>query len=176
MQKLSKQQYKYLSLFAGIAIALSVLLISSLIGHHVLQVRALKKEIKNSTSQAIMVLKEQFPSLEDYDLETTIDEAKKLLNKERETWNKFSLSSRTLFLRCLRELFLHIDKQKLGFVAEQIVLHDTQLTLKAKVQNHTALGELEESLHKIKLFAEIEPQENPDFTMKIILAKPTEEY
>ncbi|MEP6804192.1 MAG: hypothetical protein ABI892_06705, partial [Flavobacterium sp.] len=68
-----------------------------------------------------------------------------------------------------------IDRKTLGFVIDQIVIAEGELTLKAQVREHEALKILRRELKQSKLFKDVEEVENTPFTMKIQLVNSSEE-
>jgi hypothetical protein len=79
---------------------------------------------------------------------------------------------RPSFLTYLLELTSKIDKKDLGFTIDKLTITESTIMMTAHVRDHTALALLEKELRQSKLFAHVEGQQNPDFTMKIKLAKP----
>jgi Tfp pilus assembly PilM family ATPase len=147
-----------------------------LLVHYFWQTHALANEIKSSTAEVISVLKEQFKlGKDETDLQEIIELAEQEITKERETWFAFSYANQSRFLQYLLELTNKIDKASLGFVPEKITIIEGTLTLKARVKDYDALKLLEKELRSSKLFATVEPQDTPQFTMKISLAPTTQE-
>ena len=151
---------------------LTIVLFSALITHLILETKQLKKEIKLSAQETVEELHRRFPSIAED--ENDLDEVKELaqteLKKEEEMWGAFR--ARTSFLEYLLELTSLINKQELGFVPEQIVIiesPESQITLKARVQDFEALKKLEQALRESKFFSFVEGQSDPDFTMKILI-------
>ena len=141
-----------------------------------IQVRRFKTELNASRDQAIKEIKARFPripvevkSLEDY-----IDTARLEVNKEEKTWFAFSSQARSSFLKYLLELTSRLDKPALGLTVERITMADDTITLKAHVRGHEELKRLQRDLRQSKMFS-IEPQLEPDFTMKITLISNGEE-
>jgi Tfp pilus assembly PilM family ATPase len=146
-----------------------------LLGHYFYQTRALMREIETSKKEVIEVLKKQFSlAKEENDLQDIIELAQQEITKERETWFAFSYANQSRFLQYLLELTNKIDKASLGFVLEKITIIEGTLILKARVKDFEALKLLEKELRSSKLFSIVEPQDTPQFTMKITLA-PTQE-
>lgn len=153
-------------------IAFSVLLLGSLIFYYVRQKSSITYELKQSEQEAINALKKQFPkfSTEKLTLEELISGAQQEVDKERETWFAFSGSSQARFLQYLLELTKKIDKKALEFSIERLTISQGTMILKARVKNYEALTILENELRQSPLFEYVEQQNNPQFTMKIILA------
>ncbi len=162
-----------------IAGTLAMFCLSFLIVSSVWQIRSLSHEVHTSEREAWNELEQTVSGVEDPDLEEAITEAKKIITKEKDTWTKFSEQSRTLFLRCLVELSMRIDKEKLGFVLEQLTMNDETITMKARASTLNAVKELElelkKSIEQTKLFVDITSPQTEDFVMKITLAKPAED-
>ncbi|MGB8367126.1 MAG: hypothetical protein WCD44_02095, partial [Candidatus Babeliales bacterium] len=120
--------------------------------------------------------KKQFkiPREED-DLEEVISIARDEVAQEQETWFAFSGRARSSFLQYLLDLTSNIDRKSLDFSIDSLTIGDGELTLKAKVRDHEALKLLERELRQSKLFSYVEPQDNPNFTMKILLAPTIED-
>src|SRR5205814_675388 len=95
--------------------------------------------------------------------------------EHQETWFAFSNQSRASFLQYLLELTANIDTKSTGLDVEHIALSEKEMILKARVRDYEALKVLERELGQSKLFSYVEPQENLQFTMKIILATTMEE-
>lgn len=156
-----------------VAVGLAVLLIGSLMTYSFFQTRKLSSEAYESEQEVINSLKEQFPKpLEDVtDLEEAIEQAQLAVNQEEKLWFSFANPSRISFLTFLLELTSKIDKKSLGFTIDKLTITEGMMTMTAHVRDHAALALLEKSLRQSKLFAHVEGQQNPDFTMKIKLAK-----
>lgn len=157
-------------LFSGI---LAILLLGSLIAHNFLQVRKLTSEVTASQEEAISALKERFPKdiSESDNLEDVVDQAKRAVDREEKLWFSIANPARIPFLEYMLELTSRIDKKALGFSIEKLTLTTSYLTMTAHVRDHAALAILEKELRKSKLFAHVEGQQNPSFTMKITFAK-----
>lgn len=159
-----------------VLIVLTLTLFATLVTDYTIQVKKLNKEINSSQHEALTALQGAFKDLEDVSsLDDAITDADEELRKQKETWLAFSGPSRISFLECLRELTSKIDRRSLGFSIDQIIIAEGELTLKAQVRDHDALKILERDLAQSELFSYIEPQENPQFTMKIKLATSSEE-
>jgi Tfp pilus assembly PilM family ATPase len=159
-----------------VLIVLTLTLFATLVTDYTIQVKKLNKEINSSQHEALTALQGAFKDLEDVSsLDDAIADADEELRKQKETWLAFSGPSRISFLECLRELTSKIDRRSLGFSIDQIIIAEGELTLKAQVRDHDALKILERDLAQSELFSYIEPQENPQFTMKIKLATSSEE-
>jgi hypothetical protein len=159
-----------------IGIFLCVAIISIMISHYTFQINRLKKEMAESSQEVVSVLKEQFKIAKDEnDLQDILDLADQAIIKEQETWFAFSYANQSRFLQYLLELTNKIDKKNLGFVPEKITIIEGTLTLKARVKDFEALKLLEKELRSSNLFVAIEPQDTPQFTMKITLASTNKE-
>lgn len=159
-----------------VMIVLTISLFASLITHYSLQTKKLNKELISSEQQALTALKSTFKNLEsEKKLSDAIDSADSEVEKQKETWFAFSNQSRASFLQYLLELTSNIDTKNTGLDIEQISLVEKEMTLKARVRDYEALKILERELGQSKLFSYVEPQENLQFTMKIILAPNIEE-
>jgi type IV pilus assembly protein PilM len=155
---------------------LTIGLFAALITHYSLQTNKLKKEIQASELEALTALTSTFKSLEDEkNLDDAIEEAEKEVAEQKKRWFAFSHQSRASFLQYLVELATKIDKKSIDLNVEQITISEGILTLKAEVRDHDALKVLERELSQSKLFSSIEPQDNPQFSMKITLATSNEE-
>lgn len=149
---------------------------TTVITHYIVQTRKLKNEIYASETEALNALTSTFKSLEgEKNLDDAVEEAAKEVDEQKKRWFAFSHQSRASFLQYLLELASKIDKKSLDFNIEQINVADHILTLKASVRDHDALKILERELGQSKLFSAIEPQDNPQFTMRITLATSNEE-
>lgn len=154
--------------------SLIALLFIALVSHSMIQTRRLSKELRTSEQEAVDSLKEQFPSIDEDDLEEVITAAKNALAKEEQTWLAFTSQSRRSFLEYLLELSTRINKQELGFIPEQLTIIDgaeAKITLKAKVRDFEALKKFEQTLRESKMFSYVEGQKAPEFTMKILVAR-----
>ena len=151
-------------------IVFTIGLFAILITHYTLQTSKLTRELSTSKKEALVAIKETFKDIEEEDLDEAIREAEDELKKQKETWFAFSGPSRASFLQYLLELTSRIDKKSLNFSVDQIAIAEGELTLKAQVRDHDALKILERELGQSPFFSYITPQENPQFTMKIVLA------
>ena len=149
---------------------------AALITDYTIQTGKLKKEITSSQTEALNALTSTFKVLEDEkNLGDAIEEAEKEVEEQKKRWFAFSQQSRMSFLQYLLELTLKIDKKSIDLNVEQITIAEGVLTLKASVRDHDALKILERELSQSKLFSFVEPQDNPQFTMRITLATSNEE-
>jgi len=159
-----------------VLIVLTIGFFAILITHYTIQTSKLKKEIRASEHEALTALTSTFKTLEgETNVSDAIEEAEKEVEEQKKRWFAFSYQSRASFLQYLLELASKIDKKSLDFNIEQITIADGILTLKASVRDHDALKILERELAQSKLFSSIEPQDNPQFTMRITLANSSEE-
>jgi type IV pilus assembly protein PilM len=159
-----------------VLIVLTIGLFTTLITHYSIQTKKLEKEISASQQDALTTLKAAFKDLEDvHSLDEAVTDAQEELKKQKETWFAFSGPSRASFLKYLRELTEKIDKKSLHFDIQQLTIAEGELTLKAHVKDTEALKVLERELRQSTLLKDFEPQENPQFTMKIRLATSSEE-
>lgn len=159
-----------------VVMLLTLGLCASLITHYSIQTSLLKAEIRSSEHEVLSALKEKFSNLEDIKKMTdAIDEAGDEVEKQKETWFAFSNQSRSSFLQYLLELTSRVDSKSTGLEVEQISIAEKELLLKARVKDYDALKVLERELGQSKLFSYVEPQENLQFTMKIMLAQNIEE-
>ncbi|HXW86615.1 MAG TPA: pilus assembly protein PilM [Candidatus Bathyarchaeia archaeon] len=175
-----KQEFKITSqrqLIQQVAsmITCTVLLFSIFVGYSVMRRRAYAHEAEKSTAEVLRALKEQFAKEFEREknvknLDDALYVAEREIGREKETWFVFSGKTRMSFLHYLLELTNRIDKKSLGFSIEELNIGDGIITLKAQVKNHEALKILERELRRSPLFSYIEPQDNPKFTMKIVLA------
>ena len=172
----SKPDNKLLIKQLIVMIVLTVGLFTSLVTHYSLQIKKLNKELVSSQQQALTALKSTFKNLEsERTLNDAIEAAQIEVKKQEETWFAFSNQSRASFLQYLLELTSNIDTKSTGFDIEQISLAEKEMILKARVRDYEALKILERELGQSKLFSYVEPQENLQFTMKIMLAPNIEE-
>ena len=74
-------------------------------------------------------------------------------------------------LQYLLELTTKIDREGLGFTLDKLNITDNTMSMVARVKDYAALAVLEKELRSSKLFAHVEEQNDPEFTMKIRLAK-----
>ena len=139
-----------------------------------LQLRTLNNSVAEYQQEAIDALVHQFPkALTDVGtLEDAVEQAGLQVKKEQDLWFSFANPLRPSFLTYLLELTSKIDQKDLGFTIEKLTITEPAITLTAHVRDHAALALLEKELRQSKLFAHVEGQQNPDFTMKIKLAKP----
>lgn len=159
-----------------VMIVLTLGFFTTIITHYIIQTSRLKKEIRASENEALVALTSTFKTLEDEkNLSDAIDEAEREVEEQKKRWFAFSYQSRASFLQYLLELASKIDKKNLDFNIEQVTIAEGILTLKASVRDHDALKILERELAQSKLFSSIEPQDNPQFTMRITLATSNEE-
>jgi type IV pilus assembly protein PilM len=160
-----------------VLIVLTIGLFAGLFTHYTIQVKKLRNEISSSQQEALKELKAVFKTLEDERILTeAIDTAQIEITEQKETFFAFSSQSRASFLQCLLELTSKIDNKSIGLDVEQITIAEGILILKAQVKDHAALTTLERELGHSKLFSYVEPQENTQFSMKIILAPSTKEF
>jgi len=158
------------------ATILSFTIITLLVVHYIMQVKKLQQEAYISQQEIVTTLRKQLTiPKEETDIEDIIMAAQKEVTKEEETWFAFSSRARTSFLQYLLELTNNIDKEGLGFSINKLTIAEGMITLTAQVLDHEALKLLERELRQSKLFRYVEPQDDPRFTMKIILAPTTEE-
>ncbi len=150
----------------------TIALMSIFISYSVIKKRAYAHEATQSTAEVLSALKAQFPKeLErEKNLDDALYAAERAIGKEKETWFVFSGKTRMSFLHYLLELTNRIDKKSVGFSIEELSIAEGVITLKAQVKNHEALKIFERELRRSSLFSYVEPQDNPKFTMKIILA------
>jgi type IV pilus assembly protein PilM len=156
-----------------IGVVLSITALSCLIGYTVMEIGQLAKEAHESEREAVEMLKDRFKKIpnEEDDLDDVVSIAEQEVQKEEKTWFAFSSQARASFLKYLLELTNKIDKESLGFSVDSIAISSGVLTLKAQVKDHEALKIFERELRQSKLFSYVEPQADPVFTMKIILAQ-----
>ena len=159
-------------LLAGGILLLSLFVI--LISNAVIQTRKLSKELQNSEQEASAVLLKRFPKLEEEEagsLSELVEAAEDAIKQEEATWFKFSRSAHPSPLKYLLELTNIINKERLGFVMERLTITEDTVTMKARVRDHNALVLLERDLRQSKLFSTIESPDDPDFTMKLTIAR-----
>lgn len=153
-------------------VAFSAVLLAGLLFYYARQKSAIVYELNQSQQEAIQALKKQFPKFAagKFTLEEMVSGAQQEVDKERETWFAFSGSSQSRFLQYLLELTKKIDKKALEFSIERLTVSQGTMIIKARVKNYEALTILENELRQSPLFEYVEQQNNPQFTMKIILA------
>ncbi|TET06141.1 hypothetical protein E3J79_02965 [Candidatus Dependentiae bacterium] len=156
------------------ALVLVTFLFGLLLIHSFLQVRKLRHERVSSEKEAVRVLKERFPTIEENRLGDVVEESQKAIKEEEERIALMS-PARVSSLNYLLELIARIDKKALGFVVERITIGDGVLVLKGKVKDFDALRKLEASLRESKLFNYTESQEKTEFDAKIELVQNFEE-
>ena len=162
-------------IFVGLALIL--IICGALAVNSFLQIRKLRNALYASEQEAVRALKEQFTRIEndETNLEDVISVAEGAVNQEEKLWLAFSAQARSSFLKYLLELTNKIDKEALGFSLEKINISDNTMTIKGLVKSHEALAILEKELQSSDLFKQIGPLEDPNFEVKIILAKNGEE-
>lgn len=151
---------------------LSIVLVGSLFTRYWITTNTFQSDIEQATKETVIALKKQFPKIpkEEDLLDEVVALAKQEVERERETWALFSLASQSRFLLYLLELTTKIDKESLECIVERITITEGIMILKAQVKNYEALKILEKELRQSSLFSYVEPQDNPKFSMKIILA------
>jgi Tfp pilus assembly PilM family ATPase len=159
-----------------IIIVLTIVLFTTLITHYYVQTNKLKAEMQASQREALTALTSTFKSLEgEKDLNEAIENAEKEVEEQKKRWFAFSYQSRASFLQYLLELSSKIDKRSIDLNVEQISIAEDTLTLKAEVRDHDAIKVLGRELGQSKLFKPFESPETPQFTMRIPLARSSEE-
>jgi Tfp pilus assembly PilM family ATPase len=158
------------------ALVLTILLFTLLITHFVIQVTRLNSNIQTAQQEAIEALQKRFKTIEpeETSLDEALNRAQLELNREEQTCFAFSSQARVEFLRYLLELTTKIDKEGLGFEAEQLTISNGTMILKARVKDGEALINLRRELRQSKLFKSIGPLDNTSFTVEIKLASPME--
>jgi type IV pilus assembly protein PilM len=157
-----------------IAAALAGLIIGSLLGMVIWQIRKLQREVYQSEQEIIGALKEKVKKIpEDVNgLDETIDAAKSEVNREEKMWSAFSSAAHPNFLKYLLELTNKIDKQSLGFELDSLKITADTIVMKASVRDFDELATLRRDLAESKSFEHIERVLDPkNFTMTIRLAK-----
>ncbi|MFI5332883.1 MAG: pilus assembly protein PilM [Candidatus Babeliales bacterium] len=156
------------------AAILSLMMLISFGVFSFLQLHTLNTAVDEYQQEAVEALKHQFPkALSDVgNLEDAVEQSTLQVKREEELWFSFANPMRPSFLTYLLELTSKIDKRDLGFTIDKLTITEPAITLTAHVKDHAALALLEKELRQSKLFAHVEGQQNPDFTMKIKLAKP----
>lgn len=160
-----------------VLIVLTISLFAMFFTHYYIQTNALKKEIAKSQHEALTALTSTFKNLEDVKKidDEVIEDARKELKEQKDRWFAFSNQSRTSFLQYLFELS-KIDRRATDLQVTHISIADDVLTLKASVRDHIAVSVFEQQLKQSKLLNNIElPPENPQFTIRILLAPASEE-
>ncbi len=165
----------------GALVLIAAASLALLFTYSMLETEKIKTALFKNTTEAVELLERHFPNKIDIDqedkesagteLSDAVDEAEKALKSEELTWIAFSGRSRISFLHYILELTNLIDKKDLGFEIEELTITHTDMTLKAKVTDYPALKKLENELKRSKLFNYKEQQTEPNFTMKILLAK-----
>jgi len=143
--------------------------LGGLLANSVLQGRKLKREIADSKEDVVAVLKEKFSITDQEDFDTVLEQAERIIKKEEATWAPFTDKSQ--FLKYLLELMNTLDTEDLGLEIERLTISDGQMTLKARVDGFPKLSKFENELRRSKLFKYTGSTQEPDFTMKIPLAK-----
>jgi type IV pilus assembly protein PilM len=153
-------------------IVLTICLLGGLFVNNYIQIKSLQNELQSSEQETIDALKKRFKNLEETgDLEGTIEEAQREVEKEEKTWFAFSGPARATFLKYLLELTNRIDKKALGFKINKITITEGKMMLSAEVKDFPSLKLLEKELRQSKLFSSIEPQNDTTFDMQITLAQ-----
>jgi len=68
-------------------------------------------------------------------------------------------------------LMYTLDTENLGLEIERLTISNGDMTLQARVKGFPELAKFENELRRSKLFKYTGSAQNPDFTMKIPLAK-----
>ncbi len=149
------------------------ILFTCLFSYYYLQVNRLEQEAQHVQQETLELLKEKFKKIDEDedDLEDAINTAQNEVRTAEETWFAFSSASRASFLKYLLELASKIDPKGLGFIPEKISFAENSLTISAQVKDYEALKRLERSLSQSPLFKYVPPQDDPSFTMEIMLEK-----
>lgn len=153
-----------------VGISLIVLLFLLLIGHIFIQSRRLRNEANASKQEALIALKEQFPSIDqdENDLEEAVTQAQDELRRQEDLWSKFSPMHRPSYLKTLLELTERIDKDSLGFSIENMTITDAEVGIKGQVRDYDALKLLERELSQSKMLSILPPApQEPSFVMKL---------
>jgi type IV pilus assembly protein PilM len=159
-----------------IIVILTIGLFATLIAHYYIQTNKLKTEMQTSQHEALTALSTTFKALEgEKNLGEAIEAAEKEVEEQKKRWFAFSYQSRASFLQYLLELSTKIDKRSIDLNVEQISIAEDTLTLKAEVRDHDAIKVLGRELGQSKLFKPFESPETPQFTMRIPLARSSEE-
>jgi type IV pilus assembly protein PilM len=151
---------------------LTLAILGTLLTHTIIQLRKYTSEIVTSQEQALDALKKNFKSIEPDEEALTpevLDTANREYEQERKRWAPFDKNTRIPFLEILLVLSTKIDREELGFVAEQLIITDNTLLLKGHVKDFESLKILERELKKSKLFGSFESPQDPEFTLRIKL-------
>jgi len=154
----------------------TILLFAILITHYYVQTNKLTKEVKASEKEALSALTSTFKSLEgETNLKEAIETAEREVEEQKKRWFAFSNQSRASFLQYLFELSKIESRKTIDLNVEQISISEDVLTLKAEVKDHEAIQTFSRELGQSKLFKPFESPEIPQFTMRIPLARSSEE-
>lgn len=158
------------NLIVSCALALFILL--ALLANTFWQIRKLNNELAQSEQEVVTALKERFKKIPDdvTNVSDIITAAQNEIKKDEKLWFAFSGAARSQFLKYLLELTTKIDKEKLGLTVERIKISDGSITLKAQVKGYEELKALEKELKDSKLLKNFEPQNDPNFEMRIRLS------
>jgi type IV pilus assembly protein PilM len=172
----TKPNYALLIKQLVVAIVLTVAILATLITHYSIQTSKLNKELAASQKEVLTELHNTFKNLDkNVKLYDAIESAEEEVAKQKETWFAFSNPNHATFLQYLLELTNAIDVRSTGLDIEQVSLTESEMILKARVNDYEALKILERELSQSKLFSYVTPQETLQFTMRIVLAPQLEE-
>jgi len=156
-----------------VAGALIAILFITLISTMIMQNYNLSSERQQLEEQTVTEIKERFKNIdeEEENSEELIESAEESIKKQEAVLKAFLRSSSHSALSCLLELTKRLNAKELGLKVEQIIITNDLITLKARVRDYDALKILEFDLSQSPLFGDIEPQDDPHFTMEIMLKK-----
>jgi len=155
------------------ALSLITLSLLCLTAHYIIQTKKLSNAANRAEQEVIEDLKKQFKKIrkDEDDLEKVIKNARSEVKNREKLWFSLADPSRVSMLQYLLELTTKIDKEGLGFTIDRLTITDNVMTIVASVKDYISLAILEKKLRHSKLFVDVEEQSDPEFTMKIRLAK-----
>ena len=154
---------------------LSCMIIFGLIGYTVYELSSLHLEISASTEELSKEIISRFSissaEEENADLDSLISTAETKVAQREKLMFAFSGGHRASFLEYLAELTKIIHKDALDLTLNHLQIADNTLILEGKVSTHDQLRVLEDELRSSKLFTYKERQQDPQFSIKILLSK-----
>lgn len=155
-----------------IIVGLTLFILGALFTATTFQLRKISSSLTTTRQEVTELVEKRFGiPAEGQDLEDLIQTAQRSVQEEEKLWFSLANPARLSFLHYLLELTNRIDKEGLGFAINSIKISDDIITLQARVRDYTALSLFEKELRQSPLFSYVEGQDNPEFTMKIRLAK-----
>ena len=152
---------------------LSCILIFGLVGFTVFQISSLNREIASSEEELSKELMNRFKISEEEgaDLDSLISTAEGKVAQSERLMFAFSGGHRASFLQYLYELTTIINKEAIDLKLNRLQIADNTLTITGSVASFDELNAFEDDLRKAKLFTYKQRLQDPQFTVKIPLAK-----